>query len=182
MARASNKLTEKEEVWAQAIARGETRADAEREANFHSGDSTRLLRRAAVLRRITELQRPYVVSWKQLLTKAQNVLDDHLDNGNEMAARLLQRLEMGGQITKLELRAFLKCAAVSSSDRNTAARLVIEAMAKINPKSLSDAASQEDAAQSRDEAIAAIMGPDADGPVASPDAPPDPDAETETIN
>jgi hypothetical protein len=170
--KATDPLLPHEEVFAQAYADGMSSTQASEKAGLRDKyEGSRLLRRPVVMRRIFELQRPYVVSWKHLLGKAQQVLDVHLSEPDGYAKELLLELKRQGKLTEKQVRAFLEVISVKPADRNTSARLVIEAMSKINPKSLTDAAAQEDEAMSRDRAIAEMLGEDRTEPVADAVAP-----------
>lgn len=155
--------TKQEETFARLYGTGMTARAAAEEAGYAKPETegSRLLRRRVVADRVLAYMRPYVISWKKLLIKAQRVLDNHLDDSNEYAKELLEHLKAGGQIDSRTFAEFVKMLRVSAADRNTAAKMVIDAMAKINPKSLSDAAETEDAAMSRDEAVEAMLGADA---------------------
>lgn len=175
----NGELLPKEEAFAQAYAAGDASTVASEKAGLRDKyEGRRLLTRPPVIRRILELQRPYAVSWKQLLGKAQQVLDVHLSEPDGYAKELLLELKRQGRLTDKQVEAFIECLSVKPADRNTSARLVIEAMSKINPKSLTDAAAQEDEAMSRDRAIAEMLGEDRTEPVADAAAPVD--AETVT--
>lgn len=182
-------IRKRQEVFASAYADGMPAPDAAELAGYNRRNGSDLLRESAgVAKRVAELQRPYVISWKRLLVKAMAVLDAHLNESNGYAKELLGKLELGKQITAKEKAKFLKMLTVSASDRNTAVRLVTEVMSKINPKSLTDAAASEDAVMDKDEAIKAILGEDASGAPVDPAAPAEAEDETssylddETIN
>ena len=168
---AERKLDTKQEKYAQNYAGGLSKTESARQAgySFPNVEIGRLSKNRAVQDRILALQRPYVVTWKRLLIKAQKVLNAHLDNPNDFAEELLRRMAEGGEIAPREQREFLKMLKISPGDRNTSARLIIEAMSRINPKSLQDAADQEDDMMERDDAIQQILGEDASGEVASPE-------------
>jgi phage terminase small subunit len=164
-----------EEIFAQNYAAGDTAPEAAEKAGYADKYwGSQLLKRPAVTKRIMELQRPYAVSWKKLLVKAMHILDAHLSDSNDYARELLFELQRKGQITNAQLKSFVAMLKISASDRNTAVRLVTEVMSKINPKSLNDAASAEDQAMDRDEAIREMMGADATGAIADNSAPMDP--------
>jgi len=173
-----DKIGPKEEKFARLYASGLTKTEAAKEAGYEypAEEGNRLLRRRVVADRVLSYMRPYMVSWKKLLLKAQKVLDNHLDDANEYAKELIDHMRDGGAIDARAYKEFLKMLNVSAADRNTAARLVIESMSKINPKSLSDAAGSEDAAMTRDEAVEAMLGADAEGEPVS-DAAPDDEAD-----
>lgn len=166
---AKKKLDPMQEKYAQGYASGLTKTEAAREAGykFPNVEIGRLSKNPAVQDRILALQRPFVVTWKRLLVKAQRILNGHLDDPNEAAQEMLAILAADKKITKAQERNFLKLLKVSAGDRNTAARLVIEAMGKINPKSLNDAADVEDEKMGREEAIDTILGKDTNAEVAS---------------
>lgn len=160
-----------EDVFAQNYAAGDSHFDAAEKAGYDKYRGSELLKRPAVIKRIMELQRPYTVSWKKLLVKSMHILDAHLSDANDYARELLFELQRGEKLTEKQVESFLKMLKVSAADRNTAVRLVTEVMGKINPKSLNDAASAEDEAMDRDEAIRAMLGEDASGEIADPAAP-----------
>jgi phage terminase small subunit len=155
-----------EEVFAQNYALGDTHFEAAEKAGYDKYRGSELLKRPAVIKRVMELQRPYTVSWKKLLVKSMHALDANLADANDYARELLFELRKEGKLTEKQVQSFLGMLEVKASDRNTAARLVTDIMSKINPKSLNDAASAEDEAMGKDEAIRAMMGEDAGDEVA----------------
>jgi phage terminase small subunit len=156
-----------EEVFAQNYAAGDSHFDAAEKAGYDKYRGSELLKRPAVIKRVMELQRPYTVSWKKLLVKSMHALDANLADANDYARELLFELRRGEKLSAKQVQSFLEMLEVKPSDKNTAARLVTDIMSKINPKSLNDAASAEDEAMGRDEAIRAMMGADASGEIVS---------------
>jgi phage terminase small subunit len=162
-----------EEVFAQNYAAGDSHFDAAEKAGYDKYRGSELLKRPAVIKRVMELQRPYTVSWKKLLVKSMHALDANLADANDYARELLFELRRGEKLTDKQVQSFLEMLEVKPSDKNTAARLVTDIMSKINPKSLNDAATAEDEAMGRDEAIRAMMGADASGEVVADTGAPD---------
>lgn len=161
--RRTGQLFPKEEAFCQHYAAGKGKCEAAEAAGYADpkGESDRLLARSIVLERVMELQRldlgPDAVSWRRLLTKAKRALDENLDSANESAVELLHKLAETGVLDPKGLARFLKRLEITPSDRNTAARVALDMIARTAPKSLVDAAEREDSA-GRHELVDKVLG------------------------
>lgn len=129
----AKKLTKRREAFVKAAASGKPLSEAAREAGYSdsNGEVDRLVADPRVQAKLLRKIWPMIVTWKGLKEQAMAALRSNLD------------------LTNLD---------PSPADRNSAARIVVEALAKIGAGSLADAAQKEDIAANRDEMVQEVLG------------------------
>ena len=138
----NDKLTEKEASAARAMVAGVSATKACREAGYADpkGEGDRFLGKPRVRDFIIDRLQAKAVKWGPLRARAMNALDHNLSPENWE-----ERDNLGKPL-------------VSASDRNSAAKIVLELLAKIDPSELADRAAKADEADLKTQAERILDG------------------------
>jgi len=131
MPKRNTPLTGKEETAARAMIGGASASKACKEAGYADpkGEKDRLLNKPRVRDFVIDRLQAKAVKWSLLRTKAMESLNHNLSQENWD-----ERDNLGKPI-------------ISAGDRNTASKIVLELLAKIDPKELADRATSADKAE-----------------------------------
>ncbi len=139
--RAPEELTGKEEAAARAIVKGQSITKSCEQAGYADpkGEGDRLLRKDRVRDFVIGGLQRHMVRWAQLRMKAMAALDFNLSKEN------------WDQVDRFDKPV------ISAGDRNSASKIVLELLAKIDPKELADRAHSADAAETLADKVHRIL-------------------------
>ncbi len=139
-----HELTRMEAAAVQAMITGEKQTKACEIAGYSDprGEGKRLLRKPDVAKLLIQSMQTKMVKFEALLQKATVAVDYNLTPDN------WEKVDKNGRML------------ITAADRNAAAKIVFDAIAKSDPKALSTKAREEDTAIDKKDAVEGVMGPE----------------------